>query len=156
MTDFVILHLGPDGPVATFPAPGFDPRFVATKDIPPDAPYVFSRVADLPDLDFIDAWHVDLSDPHGTATDLDSLPKPGIVIDMPKARDIWRSILRAARAPLFQQIDIEFQRAMETGADTTDIVARKNALRDVTEDPRIEAARSIEDLKAVWPDALVM
>jgi hypothetical protein len=77
-----------------------------------------------------------------------------ITINMAKARDIHRAKMRAARDPLFAALDIAYQRATETGADTAEIVAKKQALRDVTIDPAIEAAQTIEALKAVWPEIL--
>jgi hypothetical protein len=77
-----------------------------------------------------------------------------ITIDMTKARDIWRDRMRAARAPQLAALDIVFQRALEQGADTKAVVAQKQALRDVTRHPDIEAAATIDDLKAVWPDCL--
>ena len=42
--------------------------------------------------------------------------------------------LRRDREPLLAEQDILFQRALETGADTTDIVAEKQRLRDITND----------------------
>ena len=77
-----------------------------------------------------------------------------ITVNMDKARDIHRQRLREARAPLFNALDVAFQRAMESGADTSSIVAQKQALRDVTADPAIEAAQTTDALKAVWPEAL--
>ena len=47
-----------------------------------------------------------------------------ITVNMAKARDIHRQRLREARAPLFNALDVAFQRAMETGADTAEIVAK--------------------------------
>lgn len=77
-----------------------------------------------------------------------------ITIDMNKARDIHRARIRDARAPLFAALDVAYQRATETGADTSAIVAKKQALRDVTSDPAIDAAQTTEQLKAVWPAIL--
>lgn len=77
-----------------------------------------------------------------------------ITIDMAKARDIWRDKIRAARAPLFAPLDIKFQRAMETGSDTSAIVAGKQALRDAPEDPRLDKAATLDELKAIWPECL--
>ena len=77
-----------------------------------------------------------------------------ITVNMEKARDIHRQRLREARAPLFNALDVAFQRAMETGADTAEIVAKKQALRDVTADPAIDAAQTTDELKAVWPEIL--
>ena len=82
--------------------------------------------------------------------------KSGVCIDMGKARDIWRDNLREARKTKLQALDVLYQRADES-ADAkakADIVSQKQALRDVTDDPAIDAAQTAEDLKAVWPDAL--
>jgi hypothetical protein len=77
-----------------------------------------------------------------------------ITIDMEKARDIHRDKMRVARAPLLTTLDVAFQRALEQNANTATIVAQKQALRDVTSDPAIEAAQTVDQLKAVWPDIL--
>ena len=82
--------------------------------------------------------------------------KPDLTVDMAKARDIWRDKMRRARAPKLAELDIEYQRADEA-ADVVrkrDVARRKQALRDVTKDPRIEAASTPEALKAVWPEGL--
>ncbi len=78
-----------------------------------------------------------------------------ISVDMNKARAIHRDRMRAARAPKLTALDVAFQRALETGSDTSIIVAQKQALRDVTSDPAIEAAQTPEELKAIWPTALL-
>ncbi len=82
--------------------------------------------------------------------------KNDLTHDMGKAREIWRDKIRQARARILQALDIEYQRADEVG-DTDRkraIVATKQALRDATDDPRIEAAQTPEELKAVWPEVL--
>ena len=53
-----------------------------------------------------------------------------IKIDMAKAREIHKANIREARTPKLAELDVQFQRALETGASTTDIVAKKQALRD--------------------------
>ena len=58
----------------------------------------------------------------------------GIVTDITKAKIITKEKLRADRKPLLEAEDVKFQRALETGADTTDIVAEKQRLRDITND----------------------
>ncbi|TWT11879.1 hypothetical protein FQU96_14705 [Reyranella sp. CPCC 100927] len=72
---------------------------------------------------------------------------------MPRAREIWRGKIRQARAPLLAVLDVEYQRADERGdADAkATIVARKQVLRDAPNDPAIEAAQTVDDLRAVWP-----
>ena len=58
----------------------------------------------------------------------------GIVTDITKAKIITKEKLRVDRKPLLEAEDVKFQRALETGADTTDIVAEKQRLRDITND----------------------
>ena len=74
----------------------------------------------------------------------------GFGIDMAKAREIHKNKIRAAREEKFKELDIEFQKALETGASTTDIVAKKQALRDAPADSDIAAASDTDALKAQW------
>lgn len=71
--------------------------------------------------------------------------------DMPRARELHRAKLRRARVPLLEALDIEAIRADESGDKKAKdaVVARKQALRDAPADPAIEAAKTIEELKAV-------
>ena len=48
----------------------------------------------------------------------------GFGIDMAKAREIHKNNIRASREILLAQLDIEFQKALETNASTTDIVSK--------------------------------
>ena len=74
----------------------------------------------------------------------------GFGIDMAKAREIHKTKIREARAPKLAELDIEFQKALETGASTTDIVAKKQALRDAPADSGIASASDTDALKAQW------
>ena len=74
----------------------------------------------------------------------------GFGIDMAKAKEIHKTRIRVAREPLFATLDIEFQKALETGADTSTIVAKKQALRDAPAASGISTAASTDDLKAQW------
>ena len=74
----------------------------------------------------------------------------GFGIDMAKAREIHKTKIRNARTPLLAALDIEFQKALETSASTTDIVAKKQALRDAPADSGIAAASDEAALKAQW------
>ena len=74
----------------------------------------------------------------------------GFGVDMAKAREIHKTNIRNARAPKLAELDIEFQKALETGASTTDIVAKKQALRDAPADSGIAAASDADALKAQW------
>ncbi len=74
----------------------------------------------------------------------------GFGIDMAKAREIHKNNIREARAPKLQELDVEFQKAQETSADTSAIVAKKQALRDAPADPGIASASTTDELKAQW------
>ena len=74
----------------------------------------------------------------------------GFGVDMAKAREIHKTKIREAREPLLAALDIEFQKAQETSASTTDIVAKKQALRDAPADSDIDSASDADALKAQW------
>ena len=74
----------------------------------------------------------------------------GFGIDMAKAREIHKTKIREARTPKLAELDVEFQKALETGSSTTDIVAKKQALRDAPADSGIAAASDADALKAQW------
>ena len=79
----------------------------------------------------------------------------GFGIDMTKAKEIHKENIRAIREPLLSSLDIEFQRALETGASTTDIVAKKQALRDAPADSAIDSATTESELKAQWNTSIL-
>jgi hypothetical protein len=100
-------------------------------------------LADFPaDPTFRNAWRDD-----GTS----------VRVDMPAARTIWREHLRVLRKPLLEALDVEHLRADERGdkAEKARIAEKKQALRDVTADPRIDAAGTPEELKAVVLEPLL-
>ena len=70
-----------------------------------------------------------------------------IIIDINKAKDITKDRLRQERKPLLLAQDIAFQRALESNADTSAIVAEKQRLRDIT--TLVDTANTVEELKAL-------
>ncbi len=78
-----------------------------------------------------------------------------IKTDMAKAKEIHKKNIREAREPKLAALDIEFQRALETSADTSTIVAKKNALRDAPADSAIESATDEAGLKAQWNTSIL-
>jgi hypothetical protein len=70
-----------------------------------------------------------------------------ITINLIKAKAITKERLRAERTPLLQAQDVAFQRALESGADTTAIVAEKQRLRDITK--LADSATTLEELKTL-------
>ena len=70
-----------------------------------------------------------------------------ITINLNKAKDLTKDRLRTERAPLLAEQDVAFQRALESGADTSAIVAEKQRLRDVTK--LVDTAKNVEQLKQI-------
>jgi hypothetical protein len=79
-----------------------------------------------------------------------------ISVDMAAAKDIWRDKIRQARIEPLAALDTAYIKALETGADTTQIVADKQALRDAPSHADIDAATTPEELVAVQPAGLTV
>ena len=69
-----------------------------------------------------------------------------ILINNEKAIEIAKDKIRAIREPKFKQLDLDFQRALETGSDTTLIVQEKQRLRDLTD---IVNGKTVEELLSI-------
>lgn len=77
-----------------------------------------------------------------------------IDVEMVKARALTRDRLRTDRAPILAEMDVAFMKALETDdrAMLATVASEKQRLRDITADPRIEAAATADDLKAIRID----
>ena len=69
----------------------------------------------------------------------------GITVNIDKAKVITKDRLRAEREPLLEAQDVLFQRALESGNDTTAIVAEKQRLRDITN--QVDSMTTVDELK---------
>jgi len=86
------------------------------------------------DKTFIDSWQLD---------------NDQIIVNMTNAKNQWRDILRLERKPILESLDIEYMRALEIN-DTikiSEIVTKKQKLRDAPSDIRIDQASTPNDLK---------
>ena len=54
-----------------------------------------------------------------------------ITVNFDKAKTVTADRLRQERLPKLLDLDVQYQRALESGADTTDIVAQKQVLIDL-------------------------
>jgi hypothetical protein len=79
-----------------------------------------------------------------------------LVCDMPKAAEIWRAKMRTTRESKLDALDRLYSRAIGQGKldEAEAIEAQRQALRDVTADPAIAAAKTPDELKQVWPAIL--
>ena len=71
-----------------------------------------------------------------------------LTTNIDKAKNIWKDKIRVARKPKLEELDVEFTRAQETGADTSAIVAKKKELRDYP--AKVDDATTTDEIKAVW------
>ena len=69
-----------------------------------------------------------------------------IKINQDKAIEIAKEKIRVAREPMFKKLDLDFQRALEQGIDTSAIVAEKQKLRDLTD---IVNDKTVEELTQI-------
>ena len=110
---------------------------VTTYIVDKDGNQIDASTATVPsDRNFRDAWVL-----NGTI----------ISEDLTKAKKIFSDKVRQARGPLLEALDTDYMKALETSADTTAIVASKQALRDAP--AAGDSATTIAELKAAWPAA---
>jgi hypothetical protein len=116
MTQAIIFTNDNGGVSVCIPTGEISIEAVQAKDTPVGSLIV--NTSDLPTAnDFFDAWE---------------LVDGKVEVSLAKATELTKKRLRAEREPLLAAQDVAFQRALETGADTSAIVAEKQRLRDVT------------------------
>ena len=105
---------------------------VLAKDCPDHA--IIADSADLPNEhhDFFNAWE---------------LVDGKVTVNLVKATELTKDRLRAERKPLMEAQDVLFNRALESGSDTSTIIAEKQRLRDITK----ISVTTLDDLKALKP-----
>ncbi len=111
------------------------------KDVPSGLDYFIIDEDDIPKNTFFErAWKI-----------VDGK----IEMDITKAKEVHRQNIRNARQIKLAELDIEFQRALETSADTSAIVAKKKALRDAPADSAIDSATDEAGLIAQWNTSIL-
>jgi peptidyl-tRNA hydrolase len=133
MTQAIIFTNDNGGVSVCIPTGEISIEAVQAKDTP--AGSLIVSVADLPNQynDFFDAWEMD--------------SKGKVTVSLDKAKELTKKRLRAEREPLLQAQDVAFQRALESGSDTSTIVAEKTRLRDITS--LADAETTLEGLRAI-------
>jgi hypothetical protein len=114
----VIIFTNENGGVSVcVPTSELDIQTVKVKDTPSDSIIVDASTLPNADNDFFNAWELS----NGTVS-----------VNLTKAKTLTKARLRLEREPLLAAQDVLFQRAQESNADTTAIVAEKNRLRNIT------------------------
>ena len=133
----VIIHTNENGGVSvTVPTGEISIQAVQTKDTPAGSIIVNSDTLPNSDNDFFNAWE---------------LVDGKVEVSLAKAKEITRVRLRAEREALLTAQDVLFQRALETAADTTAIVAEKQRLRDITN--QVDSATTTAQLRGMKVEA---
>lgn len=132
MTQAIIFTNDNGGVSVCIPTGELSIEAVQAKDTPKGSLIV--ETSSLPNQynDFFDAWE---------------LVDGKVEVSLAKAKEITKKRLRSEREPLLQAQDVLFQRALESGSDTTAIVAEKNRLRDVTK--LADSETTLEGLRAI-------
>jgi hypothetical protein len=132
MTQAIIFTNDNGGVSICIPTGEISIEAVMEKDVPKGKGARIVNIVDLPNQhnDFFDAWEMD---------------DTSVTVNLDKAKEITKARLRAERAPLLEAQDVLFQRALESSADTTTIVAEKNRLRDITN----ITATTLDELRAL-------
>lgn len=133
MTQCIVFANEQGGVSVCIPTGELSIEQVQLKDTPVGSKIV--NIVDLPnkDNDFFDAWEMDAD---GKVT-----------VNKSKAVEITKARLRVEREPLLAAQDVAFQRALETSADTTAIVAEKERLRNITS--LATTSKSLETLRSL-------
>lgn len=134
MSQVIIFQNDNGGVAVCIPTGEISIEAVLEKDVPKGKSARIVDQASLPnqDNDFFDAWEMDAKT---------------VTVNIDKAKELTKRRLRAEREPLLAAQDVAFQRALETGADTTAIVAEKARLRDVTS--KADTCNSTAELRAL-------
>lgn len=108
---------------------------IAGKDCPQGSVWAIADDSNMPDRYFREAW---VHDGIGNVS-----------VDMSKGINIHKNYLRQKRAEIMPSLDVAYTRALENN-DTENqqvVIARKNALRNITASPDIVTASTPEQLK---------
>jgi hypothetical protein len=119
-------------------------EFVISNVIPSGSKYLYMYNDSDIDHSFTFCYDFNFEDDNGTI----GIP----TFDIEKGKDILLGLIRRKRNKMFSDLDIEYMRALEGGNQTTiqEIVAKKQALRDVT-DIDFSNVTTPTDLKEKWP-----
>ena len=140
----IIFENDEGGVSVIIPAPncGLTIEQIAQKDVPKGKTYEIVDTVNIPsDRYFRNAWRK-----NGKAVE----------VDMTKAVEIQKNVIRAERAPLLEALDVEYMKASEASDTATQakIIAEKQVLRDATKHPNLINAATPKELKIITLDKI--
>ena len=132
MTQVIIFTNDNGGVSVCVPTGDLDINAVKTKDTPSHSIIIDDSELPNADNDLFNAWELN----NGTVS-----------VNLTKAKALTKARLRIEREPLLMAQDVLFQRAQESSADTTAIVAEKNRLRNITN--LVDSCSTTAELRAL-------
>jgi len=132
MTQIIIFTNDNGGVSVCVPTDELDINTVKAKDTPSHSIIIDNSELPNADNDFFNAWELN----NGTVS-----------VNLIKAKALTKAKLRIEREPLLVAQDVLFQRAQESNADTTAIVAEKTRLRNITN--LADACNTTAELRAL-------
>ena len=146
MANVIIFSNANNGVSVCVPTGELSIEAVLAKDCPSGAIIVDDVTLPQADNDFFDDWEINLTKDTEFFNPND-LNYSIVKVNLDKAKAITKARLRTEREPLLKAQDVLFQRALESSADTSAIVAEKQRLRDVTK--LVDAETTLEGLRAL-------
>ena len=129
----IIIYTQKNGNMGVcIPNPKLDINFVKEKDCP-NGIIVDQSIVENLDKNFFEGYEIVNNEP---------------VINVSKAKIIWKEKIRSARKLALEKLDIEFIRAQESSSDVTDIINNKKILRDLPAD--VDNSKTVDEIKNVW------
>ena len=143
---------------------------IAKRDVPAGVPYKIVDSSIIPqNRMFRDAWYANFNEPDGYGIGKDVTLEQvqenvsvstdiNLEVNMTKAIEIKKNIIRGQRLELFAQLDVQFMRALESGDidKQREIAEKKQLLRDATVHPSIMEAVTPEELIQANPLAQII
>ena len=79
-----------------------------------------------------------------------------ITINMEKAREIWKQKLAIEAETKIEELNKLYHVYIDEGKDPAPVIEKRKLLRNITNDKAIDAAKTPEELKKVFPEVLTM
>lgn len=96
--------------------------------------------------------HITISDSQLTNNTNPGNASSFINYDLTRCKEQIKDEIRLRRQVPLQELDVKFQRLLETSSDTSGVVARKQYLRDLPS--TVDSKTSLTEVKSVWDSDL--
>jgi len=132
---------------------------IAKKDVPEGLPYWIVEDVHIPESrTFRNAWETDESMESLTVTDIKTILLRRfwkmLKINIEKAKEIKKDMLRVERKPLLEALDVAAMMNITDSVKLAEIEAEKQKLRDIT--TKVDELTTVEELKEATIESLII